>query len=194
MAEPGCGPELFLPPYQFPPGYDRSIHGRCKRELTIERDLWEDDDENVVPLKTDLNLLPPHEGKYPPTDFSDRIRYNEWEAEEAKYYSVIRLPRDKLSVVDNYIAADKICDDMVENIDKYEGEHFINVGLDTEKENSTFQTSLLLRDSDGRDRHYERHVLFQMRTKYKSSSEKRNSGRDAAVFQSPSGHLRRKKH
>ena len=90
MAEPACGPQRFLPDPQFPPGYNYEEHGENKHILSIDRNLWEDDDEDAIPLKVDLHDLPAHDRKYPQTDASDRKRYNEWEAkEELKYYKPI---------------------------------------------------------------------------------------------------------
>ena len=103
MAEPGCGPLDRLPDPEYPPGYDFEIHGPALHELTIERDIWEDDNEGIVPLKTNLNELPPHWKPYPANDFSDRIRYNEWEAEEEKkFYMPIKIEVDKQNVIDNF--------------------------------------------------------------------------------------------
>ena len=95
--------------------------GESVNVITIERDLWEDVNAGNFPLSTNLSDLEPHKKRfprYPPTDFSDRIRYNEYEARmEQEYYDVVRLPESKQTIVDNFDTANETCREMIEEID-----------------------------------------------------------------------------
>ena len=175
MAKPGCGPSLYLPEDLYPEGYDRRINGEPSHKIIIERDLWEDDNEGIVDLLTDPKDYRPNNPAYTRTDQSDRFRYNEYECNlKTKMYEAIHISRVHQYFIDEFTAADKFCAEMVERIDEYlsrpDVDPYVNVGFDTEKDCSTFQTSILLPNFYRPNEHYERHALFQMQTKFKSSS------------------------
>ena len=175
MAKPGCGPSLYLPEDLYPPGYDRSVNGEPQHQIIIERDLWEDDDEDVVDLLTDPKEYRANNPNYMRTDQSDRFRYNEFECKlKMKMYKPIRISRAHQYVIDDFTAANKFCKEMVCRINEYlakpDAEPYVNIGFDTEKDCSTFQTSICLPDFYSKGHHYERYTLFQMQTKYKSSA------------------------
>ena len=97
-----------------------------------------------------------HRKKYPRNDFSDRILYNEWEAEEEKkYYQPFKIEVEKQNVINNFAVAETICKNMITHINKYNDKKYINVGFDSEKEFSTMQTSICLYDYYKRDDNYE---------------------------------------
>ena len=107
------------------------------RVIDVESDLWHDDEENIVPIMTDISKLPPHKGPYPPNEYTDKLRYSDWEAlHEEIYYVRHRLPKYKQTIVNNHSNAEKVCGEVISYIEKYRGSQFINIGLDTEKEQS----------------------------------------------------------
>ena len=86
--------------------------------IYLESDLRADDSEKVT-LETNLNDLPPHRGRYEPTQFSDEIRYNEYENElEKTVFRPITMPESQQTVVRDRANADFIFAEMLENMDK----------------------------------------------------------------------------
>ena len=130
--------------------------------IKVENDLYYEEGENLVPLRTDIRKMPPHNKPYPRSAYSDEVRYSDWEAIlKESYHTRHRLPKGQQTIVDSHASADKVCKEVMSYIKKDKSQ-YIYVGLDTEKELSTIQFSIRLRDARGPGRNFERNILFQM--------------------------------
>ena len=87
--------------------------------VSIESDLWEDDEVDTVPRHTDLSELRPP-GKI--IDLNrDMERYNEYEAAlEGEYYETIGLPIDKWTLIRTPKEMRQVCAKMESMISIYE--------------------------------------------------------------------------
>ena len=131
-------------------------------EVQVENDLWYDETEGIVPFLTDIEKMPPHNKPYPPRAYSDEIRYSDWESLlEETYFTRHRLPKSRQTIVVNHAGTKKVCDEVIHYIEK-DGSPYTFVGLDTEKDLSTYQFSVNLRNARGPGRDFERNILFQM--------------------------------
>ena len=143
-----------------PAGYVDSADVIQINHINIEKEFLNMNDK-FVPVATDIEKeLPKWRGKR--YEHVDRLRYNafEWRLEE-KYYELIRLPRDKITIATNHrqvdIAVKEMCDAMEAN-----GDVDVLCGLDSEKEFSTLQTSIKIPNHYGPGCDYEKTILFQM--------------------------------
>ena len=129
----------------------------------LQSDLLDDKDKDAVPLKTDLSALPPHQGPSERTPTIDAERYNAYECDlEAQVFSVIRLSESRMTHIREHEAANLVCVEMMEVMEKCDDS--VMCGFDTERDGCTFQTSIKIPNAMGRGKHYEKNILFQMKT------------------------------
>ena len=111
---------------------------------------------DLPPIETDLNDLPPLGPNESPNEFTDKRRYNKFEVEfEQKYFKRIRLSVDRQTVVRCHRDVDAVVAEMRKAIDA-SGLKDIIVGLDSEKELSTLQTSICIPDYPKRGKKFEK--------------------------------------
>ena len=135
--------------------------------VRIEEDLWNDTNENIVPLETDISKIPSHEETFGTRlkrkKELDAQRYNPIEAKlELEYYEQITLEKEKQTVIDSYEVAESFFRHLVQILDRCIDKRVL-VGFDTEKELATLQLSLHVSFTEGDD--YEANILLQMKTK-----------------------------
>ena len=136
--------------------------------IKVEDDLWDGSEENVVPFETDLKALRPRRNKDVKDKNEDECRYNEYEfKQELKYFDLIRLPRNQRTLIRTRAGAIACCDEILAKVEKSK-DPFIYVGLDSEGNCDTIQTSIKLRYDDGTT--YEKHALWLLKSVRKGNT------------------------
>ena len=123
--------------------------------VQVEEDLWYDDNDNIVPLETDMTQIPSHEKTFGTRlkrkKELDAQRYNPIEAKlELEYYEQITLEKEKQTVIDTYDVAESFFRHLVQVLDRCVDRRVL-VGFDTEKEFATLQLSLRVSFTEGDD-------------------------------------------
>ena len=119
--------------------------------------------EGQVPLETNLDEIPGNPASRNSSDFRDRIRYNEYEyGLEKKYFEPYRLSPARQTVVRCHRDVNSVVREIFNALDRNGSDSFL-FGMDTEKEGSTLQTSILIEGPSGKVA-FEKHVLWKIKT------------------------------
>ena len=148
--------KVGAPEHHLLPGYQ-------DRVITIEADLYYDDDEFIVPLETDLKdiRMPKKEER---SQYDDDDDYNFFEARlEEEYFTTITLPRNKRTICQTHEEVDLFCQEAKAAMSEFGDDEHVFMGADTEKDGATLQISLQFVHGEGQI--FEKHVLFQLMSK-----------------------------
>ena len=157
MAEVGSGPSGGVPEIDDDDDVVRTTH-----VVYIDSEM-KDGPKHHPPLRTDLKELadPPERGR---SEYNDKLRYDDYVFElEKKYFKRLRLPADRQTIVRTHRDVEVVVKEIRDAMDSAGHENYY-IGLDTEKEISTLQTSVLIKDYDGKGHDFERNVLWQIKT------------------------------
>ena len=145
-----------------PPEVDHDTIRKNIHIVEIDDDLAKSYPD-LPPLETNLDELPPP-WSGDQNEFSDKRRYNKFEVKfEQRYFERIRLSADRRTVIRCHRDVDDAVKEMTDAINK-SGLKEVLVGLDSEKELSTLQTSICIPNYPKKGRKFEKNILFQIRS------------------------------
>ena len=109
------------------------------RVIIIDKDLYDDDDEFVVPLQTDIERISMRKKCLEDrNEYDDADDYNFFEASlEEEYFKPITLPRKKRTICETHEEVDQFCKEAKEAMKSFANDDHVYMGLDTEKDGST---------------------------------------------------------
>ena len=121
-------------------------------------------DPRFVPVETDLKEIPKIPKGVRRTDHEIKKVYSDFEFKKEQEYMTPRpLRPEEQTIIRSPQSVAECVREMREAMDKSGKDKFI-LGLDQEKNLSTLQLSLKIDDYFGKGKHYEKNVLFHMRT------------------------------
>ena len=148
-------------PREYPAGFEPSLMD--VNIVKVDREFM-NLDPRFVSVETDLKDIPKIPRGVRPTDHEIKKVYSDFEfRKEQEYLTPRPLKPDEQTVIRSPQTVEECIREMREAMDKSGKDRFI-LGMDQEKNLSTMQLSLKIDDYYGRGKHFEKNILFHMRT------------------------------